>query len=677
MTQKKHLKDRRAALQKLVAYHRKRYHTDDAPEISDEAYDSLVAELAALEAVSGAKAGASTVNVVGSAPSEAFAKVRHAVRQWSFDNVFDAQELRDWEGRVLRQLIASGVENPKPTYVCEHKIDGLKVVLTYSEGRLISAATRGDGVVGEDITHTARMIRDVPHTLQEQISLIVVGEAWLAETDFKRINMEREKSGEALFANPRNAAAGSVRQLDPDVTRGRNIHLYAYDIDSFDAGATKLVAPDTQEKELQLLKKLGFVVNPHFAHVADIEGVLAYHKTWEPRKHIEQYGMDGVVVKVNEVVYQKVLGYTAKAPRFGIAYKFPAEQATTVVEDIDLQVGRTGVITPVAHLRPVRIAGSVVSRATLHNEDQIKRLDVRVGDTVLLQKAGDVIPEILSVVLELRPRGARPYLFPKKVALCGGDGSIERIPGESAYRCVAKDSDALHRRRLYYFVSKHALNIDGMGEKIIDALLDHQLINTYSDIFTLTLGDVIDLPHFKEKAAQNLIDAINAAKRVPLARLLVALSIDHVGDETARIIAVHFKTLDSIRSASEEELIAVYGVGDVVAHSLYAWMHEKKNTAELDRLLKHIEVLPPEEIRAQAIGGAFFGKTMVFTGTLETLSRTEAQERARKAGAHVANSVSKSTDYVVVGTDAGSKAENAQKLGVRILTEQEYLNMLI
>lgn len=662
-------------LEKLILRHQKLYHTHDAPEISDEAYDSLLLELSSLRSHGGRTPARNVVESVGSVPSDAFKKVRHSVRQWSFDNVFDREELAAWEGRVLRGLSEKGVPNAVPTYVTEHKIDGLKVVLTYERGVLLRAVTRGDGVTGEDITHTVRTIQDIPHGLSVPVSVIVVGEAWLSKKDFTRINTEREKEGEALFANPRNAAAGSVRQLDPEVTAKRNIHFFAYDIDLFNtesnAESAAILAPATQIEELVLLQKLGFVVNKNYRLCKTIEDICTYHTTWAPKKDGEQYGMDGVVIKVNETKYQEILGYTAKAPRFGTAFKFPAEQATTIIEDIALQVGRTGVITPVAHLRPVRVAGSLVSRATLHNEDQIARLDVRVGDTVILQKAGDVIPEIMSVIKELRPTKSRPYHFPKTVPECGGDGSIERIPGEAAYRCVAKDSDTLHRQRLYYFASKHALNIDGLGEKIVDALLDAQLINSYSDIFTLTFGDVVTLPHFKKKAAENLLAAIENARAVPLDRLLVALSIEHVGRETARILAEGFGILEKIRKASEEELMAIYGVGDIVAQSLYQWMHTKAHTDELDRLLAQITVVSPQKIDS----GALVGKTFVFTGTLETLSREDAGVRARFAGAHVTNSVSKKTDYVVAGTDPGSKYEQAQKLGVTILSEQGFLKL--
>jgi DNA ligase (NAD+) len=373
------------------------------------------------------------------------------------------------------------------------------------------------------------------------------------------------------------------------------------------------------------------------------------------------------------VSLQKILGYTGKGPRFALALKFPAEQATTVVEDIVLQVGRTGAVTPVAHLRPVRVAGSTVSRATLHNEDQIRRLDVRVGDTVVLQKAGDVIPEIVSVIATLRPKGTKPYVFPKTVDGCGGDGAIERIPGESAYRCVTLDSAFIYRKRLYHFVSKAALNVDGVGPRIIDALMDDGLVQTHEDLFTLTPGDIDGLPGFKEKSAQNIVNALQHAKKVPLHRLLVGLSIDHVGEETARLISEHFGSLDAIRKATQEEIAEIYGIGDIVAQSLFSWLRDKQNEITLSGILRHVEIINSTDIKKE---GTLAGKTFVFTGTLPTLSRDEAKELARQAGAHIAESVSSKTSYVVLGENAGSKATQAQKLGVPVLTEEEFKQML-
>lgn len=659
----------------LIAYHQKRYYEDDAPEIGDEIYDSFIQELLAITSkYPELRAQYSEAEIVGGKASDAFTKVKHRVRQWSFDNVFTDHELREWENKLYRFLEKQDIQSKKVSYVSEHKIDGLKIILEYAKGILVRATTRGDGEVGEDVTHTARMIADIPHTLKFPVTLIAVGEAWLSEHEFNRINTERAKNEEALFANPRNAAAGSIRQLDPEITRARKLSFFTYDIDYLDdASALHGEVPATQFAELELLKVCGFTVNPYAKVCDSIEEAIAEYRKWVPKKHTMPYGMDGTVLKVDEIRLQQILGYTAKSPRFGIAYKFPSEEATTVIEDIVLQVGRTGVLTPVAHLRPVVIAGSTVSRATLHNEDQIKRLDVRIGDTVILQKAGDVIPEILSVVKELRPKNAKAYQFPTHVPECGGDGSVERIPGMSAYRCVAKDSDILHRRRLYYFVSKGALNIDGVGPRIIDLFLEYNLINSAVDLFTLTQGDLQGLPGFKEKSVQNVLEAISAARKVPLYRLLVALSIEHVGDETARIIAGAMPTIDRIRNASKEELAEIYGVGEIVATSLTSWLHTKEHANELDALLEHLEI---EESETQSGAGVLSGKTFVFTGSLPTLSRTDGEDMVRKAGGTVTSSVSKNTSYVVVGSDPGSKAEKAETLGVPILSESQFLKLL-
>jgi DNA ligase (NAD+) len=664
-----HIKKRAKELTSLISYHQTQYHEHDAPEISDEAYDSFVQELQRIrDTYPGFVGDFAVIDAVGGRPHDAFKKVTHRVRQWSFDNVFLDHELREWEERLYRFLEKQDATKGKVTYVSEHKIDGLKLILEYEKGILVRATTRGDGAVGEDVTHTARMIRDIPHTLTRKVTLIAVGEAWLSKDAFIHINKEREKLGEPLFANPRNAAAGSVRQLDPEVTKKRKLSFYTYDIDFIDPDTLTKEIPHAQCDELSLLKKLGFVTNPHATLCRTVDEVIAEYRKWVPKKHAMPYGMDGTVIKVNEINIQKILGYTAKSPRFGIAYKFPSEEATTVVEDIVLQLGRTGVLTPVAHLRPVLIAGSVVSRATLHNEDQIRRLDIRIGDTVILQKAGDVIPEILRVVLELRPKKTISFAFPKKVSECGGDGSIERIPGMAAYRCVAKDSAVLHRRRLHYFASKGALNIDGVGPRIIDMLLEHALINTASDLFTLTEGDILGLPGFKEKAAQNVIQAIKEARNTTLDRFLVALSIEHIGSETARIIAEAFGTIGRIRKTTEDELARVYGVGEIVAQSLFSWFQDKAHAYEVDLLLKYITI-QKQHTNAE---GILSGKTLVFTGTLATLERSEAEALARMHGGHVSNSVSKQTSYVVVGNDPGSKAAKATTLGVTILNEMQF-----
>ena len=654
-------------LRETVAYHRAKYHDDDAPEISDQAYDALLLELRELEIKVDGKT--SQAEAIGGNASEAFAKVKHKVRQWSFDNIFSVEELEEWHERIKKQLSEADVSSNGLAYVAEHKIDGLKLVIEYDKGVLMRASTRGDGETGEDVTHTAKTIATLPHKLKKPLSLICVGEVWLSEDEFARINEERDRASEPRFANPRNAAAGSLRQLDPAVARSRNLSLTVYDLDALDG----IAEPQSQFEELQLLKELGLPTNEHSRLLASVEEVQKYYNEWTKKHDILPYGVDGVVLKVNELKMQQVLGYTAKAPRFGIAYKFPAVEATTVIEDIGLQVGRTGVITPVAHLRPVLIDGSTVSRATLHNEDNINRLDVRVGDTIILRKAGDIIPEIVSVLLPLRPKGAKPYKFPKFVSECGGDGAIERIPGEAAYRCVSRDSGTLHRQRLYYFVSKNALNIDGVGPRIIDQLLEHGLISTHADIFTLKVGDLKNLPGFKDKSAENVISAINNAKSVPLYRLLVGLSIDNVGEETARLIAERFGSLKAIRQASFEEVAAIHGVGETVSETITKWFADKNHTKTLDELLKYIKVENPEAVTADS---DMVGKTFVLTGTLSTMTRDDAKAEIRKRGGKISSSVSKKTDYVIVGADAGSKAEEAKKLGVTMLQEAEFIALM-
>jgi DNA ligase (NAD+) len=664
-------KKRLAQLREIVSYHQKRYHEDDAPEISDEAYDALVSELRALETQIGDTSG--VAEAVGGAASAAFAKVAHRVRQWSLDNVFSDDELRAWEERLHRMLEKTPHAGMACSYVAEHKLDGLKLVLEYEAGMLVRAATRGDGVVGEDVTHTARTITSLPMVLKQPVTLTCVGEVMMFKEDFRRLNEARAAAGEPLFANPRNAAAGSLRQLDPAVAAARALSIYVYDLEYLEPHATRVALPATQAEELTLLETLGLPTSPYARWCEDLAAVLAFYHHWSDRHDELPFGLDGVVVKVNEVSLQRELGYTARAPRFGVAYKFPAVETTTIVEAIELQVGRTGVVTPVAHLRPVLIDGSTVGRATLHNEDQIARLDVRVGDTVVIRKAGDIIPEVVSVLVPLRPAGTKPYRFPKRVAACGGDGSIERVPGEAAYRCVSLDSDFLRRRRLYHFVSKGALNIDGVGPRIIDALLDAGLMSTAADLFDLTEGDLRTLPGFKEKSAHNVVAAIAAARTTSMPRLLIALSIEHVGEETARLIAQHFPTMHALRQATEVDLAAIDGIGPIIAAAVTAWIKNEGVQHEVDRLLGYLNLTSAAPATTTA---TVSGATFVFTGSLPTLSRDEAKELVRVAGGKVGSSVSKATSYVVVGADPGSKAEEAARLGIPVLDEEAFLRLL-
>ncbi|MEX0933707.1 MAG: NAD-dependent DNA ligase LigA [Candidatus Paceibacterota bacterium] len=662
-------------LRETIDKHRYLYYTLDTPEISDEAYDSLMRDLLAHEESYPEFCSPTSPSVrVGGAPLSHFSKVRHEVVQWSFDNVFNEEELFAWDERVKKMLKKeTGRDYQDIVYTVELKIDGLKIVLTYENGVFVRGATRGDGVVGEDVTENLKRIGSIPLLLQKKIDSIVGGEAWLSHKEFNYINKVREKNNEQLFANPRNAAAGTIRQLDPTVVAKRRLGSFIYDIERITRADEGVNEPHKQYEELALLKELGFKVNKDFVRCANIKEVARSYKKWVVKKDKEEVDIDGIVVKVDEITLQKVLGYTSKAPRFAIAYKFPAKQVTTKVTDIVLQVGRTGVLTPVAHLEPISVAGSTVSRATLHNEDEIIRLDVRVGDTVIIQKAGDVIPDIVAVVTELRGDNQKPYVFPKKVPECGGDGSIERIPGGSAYRCVHKGSFTQRAREFHYFVSKKALNIEGLGPRSIDLLLENNLITSFDDIFTLEKGDLLALPGFKEKSVENLLHGIEKSRTVSLTRFLVGLSILHVGEETADAIAQHFGGIDAIINATQEELDVVEGVGKVVAQSLCGWFKNSENKKLVARLKQYLIIKNPVQKKRTNLSKKIF----VLTGTLSSLSRDEAKKKIKDAGGSVTSSVSKNTDYLVVGENPGNnKIVVAEKFDVLQLAENKFLKMM-
>ncbi len=658
--------ERYQKLKSAVNKYRTAYHVYDKEEISEEALDALKAELVGLEGEYPTLVSPDSPSQrVAGGPLPQFKKVRHSVAQWSFNDAFTEQDVRDFDTRVRRLL-----GGKQPTYTLELKIDGLKVVLTYEKGILKTAATRGDGVVGEDVTHNVRTIESVPLVLERPIDAVVEGEVWLSEKMLKEINVLRKKEGEPLFQNPRNAAAGTIRQLDPKIAAERKLDTFIYDV-----AASSEPLPNTQHEELEYLRKLGLKVNPHFELARSVEEILEYWQKWQKKSKAQGYWVDGVVIKVTEREYQDRLGYTGKAPRFAIAFKFPAEQVTTVVEDIVLQVGRTGALTPVAHLRPVLVAGSTVSRATLHNEDEIKRLDVRLGDTVILQKAGDVIPDIVRVLPELRPKGTKPYRWPERVLECGGTGRIERIPGQAAWRCVAKNSFAVVRRKFRHFASRGALNIEGLGPSTVDALLEKKLVAHFDDFFTLKEGDLLELEGFAEISAKKLIDSIQkVAEGVPLSRLLTGLSLPHVGEETALLLAQHFKTIDDLVRATEGKLSAIAGIGPIVASALVEWFADKENQQLLARLQKVVSIVSEKTAGKKNLPLA--GKTFVLTGGMESLSRDEAKQKIRALGGDVSSSVSKNTDYVVAGEDAGSKLDKATALGVKILSESEFLKLL-
>lgn len=668
MSVPKSAEERYRKLVDTVNEYRRQYHVYDREVIPESARDTLMRELAEIEReYPDLVTEDSPTQRVAGAPLPQFKKVQHTVAQWSFNDAFDPEDMREWEARI-RRMLKDRFPNATPTYTAELKIDGLKVVLTYTKGRLTTAATRGDGLVGEDVTHTVRTIESVPIVLTRPIDMVAEGEIWMSAKALLALNKERAAAQLPLYANPRNAAAGAVRQLDPKVTVSRGLDTFIYDV-----ARTSESLPPTQQEELEYLRELGFKVNRHVQGATTLDDIFAYWEEWRHKAKSEDYWVDGVVVKVNERRYQESLGYTGKAPRFAVAFKFPAEQVTTVVEDIVLQVGRTGVLTPVAHLRPVSVAGTTVSRATLHNEDEINRLDVRIGDTVILQKAGDVIPDIVQVLKELRTGKEKKFVWPKKVAECGGDGAVERVPGMAAWRCKERNSFAIIRRKLRHFASRSALTIEGLGPSTIDALLEKGMIEHVDDFFTLTEGDLLTLDGFAEVSAKKLVASIErAAQSVPLSRLITGLSLPHVGEETAILFAQHFTSIDDLAEAKESELAAIAGVGPIVASAVSGWFMEKENKELIKRLKNAISITNDKATAS----GALKGKTFVLTGGLSCMSRDEAKEKLRALGASVSSSVSKKTDYVVAGEDAGGKLDTAHELGVTVLDEKEFLKLL-
>jgi len=659
----KEAKERAAELRAAITKYRDLVHKKDESPISADALDSLKYELAELEEKYPTLITKdSPTQVVSGGALPELKKVKHAFPQWSLNDAFTESDITAFDERVRK------LTGKVPSYDCELKIDGLHIVLTYERGKLVTAATRGDGVVGEDVTHNIRTIASVPQMLSRAVDLVVEGEVYMTRSGLAKLNKEREKDGEPKFANPRNAAAGSIRQLDPAMAAKRPLGVFLYDIDRMSEPF-----PDTQTGELDYLKSLGLPVNPHHFHTGALEDIFSYWKSWLGKKRDElDYQLDGVVIKVESQAQQKILGYTGKAPRFAIAYKFPPEQVQTVLEDISLQVGRTGKLTPVAHLRPVSVAGTTVARATLHNEDFITEKDIRIGDTVILQKAGDIIPEIVQVIPELRPKSAKRWKFPTHSALCGGDGRIERVPGEAAHRCAVGGSYLVQQRKLAHFVGKSALDIDGFGKKTVEQLMDAKLIAEEADIFELTKDELLELEGFEETKANNLITSIKAARTVPLSRLLIGLSIPHIGEENAYLLATTFGTLAKLRAASEESLARIEGVGPILAKAVHAWFRDTSNEAALERLTHHIKVEKVEK----AAGGPLEGKTVVVTGTLPTMSREEAEAAVRAAGGKASGSVSTKTAFVLAGEAAGSKLAKAEQLGVEVIDEAVFKKRL-
>lgn len=711
---KKGAQERIEKLRTELDRHRYFYHVLDHPEISDEAYDSLFHELIDLEkAFPEFDSVMSPTKRVGDTPLEKFEKIRHASRQWSFDDVFDIEELVEWNektSRLLQKSIISDIRYPISStieYCCELKIDGLKVVLTYEKGMLVRAATRGDGEVGEDVTQNVRTIQSIPLVLNKALSVTVVGEIWLPGKELNRINAERISSGEQVFANARNAAAGTIRQLDPKVAASRKLDSFIYDIDFVDSqqltdNNKQEEKIKTQVEELEFLKRLGFKVNSNYKLCKNIEEVHKYYEEWSEKRHDLAYGLDGIVIKANSRSVQEALGYTGKSPRFGIAYKFPAEETTTIVDGISIQVGRTGVLTPVAHLRPVRIAGSTVSRATLHNADEIARLDVRIGDTVVLRKAGDIIPEVVAVVTALRNGKSEKYRFPEICPVCGSIVSQQSIKNNQqkeeksvAMYCTNKNCYAMERERIIHSVGRKGLNIEGLGERIIEQLMDEGLVSDMADIFELTVGDLIPLERFAEKKADKIILAIEQSKKVRLDKFLFALGIRHLGEETAYLISQNMMRRIKSQSASwrtkiknardivdaflgmtEEEWLSVKGIGEKSAESISEWFQDTKHQLMLARITElGVEILPMEQV-VDTGKMILSGKTFVLTGELTSFTRDDAKSMIKELGGSVTGSVSKKTDYVVAGDDPGNKYDKAKELGVKILDEEEFKNLI-
>lgn len=645
------------------------YYVLDAPELTDAEYDSLMARLRELEAryPDSIPADSPTQRVGGCASSQ-FTEVRHLEPLLSLGNVFSAEELRAFDERVHSGLPAGS----KVEYVMEPKIDGLACSLIYENGKLVRAATRGDGVVGENVTANVRTIRSIPLTLKvpegEAVPelLDVRGEVYMPRQAFMRLNEQRAERGESEFANPRNAAAGSLRQLDPQVTASRSLSFFAY----------YLVGEGAQPKHsesLALLAHYGFKVSENYKVVENIDEAIKYIGDFNELRQGLAYDTDGAVIKVNDVYQQRILGATGKDPRWATAYKYPPEQAETTLEDIDWRVGRTGVLTPTAVLTPVKLSGSVISRATLHNEDFIRAKDIRIGDRVIINKAGEIIPEVLRVVVEKRTGDEKEVEIPNVCPECGW--RVERQGEEAAIRCTNPHCPALGREGLIHFVSRDAMNIDGCGPSVINALLDAGLVRDAADLYSLRKEDLLKLERMGEKSADNLLAALAESKKNELDKLLFALGIRHVGAKVARILATEFGSMEKLQQAQPEELAQIRDIGDKIAESAVTWLNVPANIDLVERLAAAgltMTFTPP----ASQEDNPFFGKTLVFTGTMPTLGRAEAKTMAQDVGAKVSGSVSKKTDYVIAGAEAGSKLEKAQQLGVTVIDEAEFLRLL-
>jgi DNA ligase (NAD+) len=656
-------------LREQIWHHEYLYHVADEPEISDAAFDKLMNRLKEIEAAHPELVTPDSPTVrVGGTPREGFTTVKHARAMLSLDNAFSFDALKDWDRRVRE---ATG--RPVNEYIAEHKFDGLSISLQYEDGVLTRGVTRGDGTTGEDVTPNVKTIWSVPLRVDAANlkraklpkAFEVRGEIMMTRKSFEALNRQQEESGGKIFVNPRNAAAGAVRVLDPSITAQRKLDFFAYYL--YVDGKVPFAK---HSDSLEALKQMRFRASTDWRLCEGIDAVIAYCETYDRKREKLPYEIDGVVVKLNSTAQQNELGFTSKAPRWAIAYKYPARQETTVVRDILVNVGRTGALTPVAMLEPVQVGGVTVSRSTLHNMDEIERLGVQIGDTVLIERAGEVIPHVLKMVKEGKDR--RPFRMPKKCPVCGS--TIHRVEGEVAYRCVNSACPAKLKESVQHFAGRHAMNIDGLGEKIVDQLVEKGMVKDVADLYTLKMEEVAELERMAEKSAQNLIDEIEGSKKQPLARLIYALGVQFVGERTGQLLAEHFSSPEELAAATTEELENVPEVGPKVAMSITEFFSEPANRNVIKRLNK-AGVRPTakkREIKSQNLAG----KSFVFTGGLLNRSREEAGLLVQQHGGKVSGSVSKKTDYVVVGTDPGSKYDKAKEFGVAILTEAEFEKLL-
>lgn len=661
------IQQRMQKLNDLLEKYNYEYHVLDKPTIADFEYDQLLKELIDLETnYPQFKKVNSVTERVGGKVLDAFEKVEHKSKMMSLSNAFNEADLRDFD-RKVRSVIDSPLE-----YVCELKIDGLAVSLIYEDGQFILGATRGDGFIGENITENLKTVRSIPMQLKQSVSLEARGEVFMPKASFGRLNEQRLANGEELFANPRNAAAGSLRQLDTSVAASRQLDIFLYAI--ADKGSTKV---DNHAQGLQLLDELGFKTNQNRKLCHSIEEVLEYIDYWTNERPNLPYDIDGIVIKVNNYQHQDELGFTAKSPKWAIAYKFPAEKVQTKVLDIELSVGRTGVVTPTAILEPVKVAGSTVSRATLHNEDNIRQKDIRIGDTVIIHKAGDIIPEVVSVVMEKRTGQEEPFEMPTHCMECHEE--LVRLDEEIALRCINPNCPAQLRELLIHFVSRNAMNIDGLGERVVIQLFENHLIKNVADLYKLTYDQLITLERMGDKSVNNLLEAINTSKNNSLEKLIFGLGIRHVGEKAAKTLAGTFETMDSLMNASIEELMAINEIGQKMAQSIVMYFEQEEVRTLIQELVElgvNMDFLGTKPSQNLSADSAFFNKTVVLTGKLEILSRNEAKEKLEALGAKVAGSVSKKTDLVIAGADAGSKLKKAQELGLEIWDEQQLINAL-